>query len=95
MVATKNVTVSVPFWYVAGMDTLLSRITIDPAVCHGKPCVRGLRYPVEMLLELLSSGMSHDDILADYEDLEREDLLAVLAFAARLARTRRLQGVGP
>lgn len=77
------------------MDTLLSRVTIDPAICHGKPCVRGLRYPVEMLLELLSSGMTIDDILADYEDLEREDLLAVFAFAARLARTRRLQPVTP
>jgi uncharacterized protein (DUF433 family) len=65
------------------MDPLLSRITINPAVCHGKPCVRGLRYPVETLLELLSSGMTIDEILADYEDLEREDLLAVLAFAAR------------
>jgi uncharacterized protein (DUF433 family) len=72
------------------MDTLLSRITIDPAVCHGKPCVRGLRYPVETLLELLSSGMTIDEILADYEDLERDDLLAVLAFAAHLARTGRL-----
>jgi uncharacterized protein (DUF433 family) len=77
------------------MDPLLSRITIDPAVCHGKPCVRGLRYPVESLLELLSSGMSIDEILADYEDLERDDLLAVLAFAARLARTRRLHPVAP
>ncbi|HVK18554.1 MAG TPA: DUF433 domain-containing protein [Fimbriiglobus sp.] len=77
------------------MDQLLVRITIDPAVCHGKPCIRGLRYPVETLLELLSSGMSFDEILADYEDLERDDLLAVLAFAARLARTRRLQPVGP
>jgi uncharacterized protein (DUF433 family) len=77
------------------MDTRLSRITIDPAVCHGKPCVRGLRYPVETLLELLSSGMAIDEILADYEDLEREDLLAVLAFAARLAQTRRLQPVNP
>jgi uncharacterized protein (DUF433 family) len=70
------------------MDALLSRITIDPAICHGKPCVRGLRYPVEMLLELMSSGMTHEQILADYEDLEREDLLAVLAYAARLARAR-------
>lgn len=75
------------------MDHLLSRITIDPAVCHGKPCVRGLRYPVEMLLELLSSGMTFEQILADYADLERDDLLAVLAFAARLAQTRRLQPV--
>ena len=78
-----------------GMDALLSRITIDPAICHGKPCVRGLRYPVENLLELLSSGMTIDEILADYEDLERDDLLAVLAFAARLARTRRLHPVAP
>lgn len=63
------------------MDALLSRITIDPAVCHGKPCVRGLRYPVETLLELLSAGMTVDEILVDYEDLERDDLFAVLAFA--------------
>ena len=77
------------------MDTLLSRITIDPEICHGKPCVRGLRYPAETLLELLSSGMTIDEILADYADLERDDLLAVLAFAAQLARTRRLQPVAP
>ena len=72
------------------MDALLSRITIDPAVCHGKPCVRGLRYPVETLLELLSSGMTIDAILADYEDLERDDFLAVPAFAARLVAGRDL-----
>jgi uncharacterized protein (DUF433 family) len=62
---------------------LLTRITIDPDICHGKPCVRGLRYPVESLLELLSSGMTHDEILADYDDLEREDLHAVRAYAGR------------
>lgn len=77
------------------MDKLLSRITVDPVVCHGKPCVRGLRYPVETILELLSSGMTIDEVLADYEDLEREDLLAVLAYAARLAHTKRLQPVSP
>jgi uncharacterized protein (DUF433 family) len=77
------------------MDSLLARITMDPAICHGKPCVRGLRYPVETLLELLSSGMTPDEILSDYEDLEREDLLAVLAFAARLSQTKRLQSVEP
>jgi uncharacterized protein (DUF433 family) len=64
------------------LDTLFSRITIDPAICPGKPCVRGLRYPVEMLLDLLSSGMTPDQILADYEDLEREDLLAVLVMSS-------------
>src|SRR5262249_27914614 len=77
------------------MDPLLARITIDPAVCHGKPCIRGLRYPVETLLELLSSGMTIDEVLADYEDLERDDLLAAFAFAARLARTRRAHAVRP
>jgi uncharacterized protein (DUF433 family) len=77
------------------MTDLLSRITIDPAICHGKPCVRGLRYPVETLLELLSSGMTIEEILADYEDLERDDLLAVLAYAARLTQTKGLQPIGP
>jgi uncharacterized protein (DUF433 family) len=77
--------------YNRAMEALLSRITVDPSICHGKPCVRGLRYPVETLLDLLSSGMTFDQILADYQDLERNDLLAVLAFAAQLARTRRLQ----
>ncbi|MCY2995255.1 MAG: DUF433 domain-containing protein [Planctomycetota bacterium] len=77
------------------MDKLLSRITIDPSICHGKPCIRGLRYPVETLLELLSSGMTLDGILEDYEDLEREDLLAALAFAAKLSQTKRLQTVDP
>lgn len=61
---------------------------IDPQVCHGKPCIRGLRYPVK--LELLSSGMMIEDIPADYEDLEREDLLAALAFAARLSQVKRI-----
>jgi uncharacterized protein (DUF433 family) len=74
---------------------LLSRITIDPAVCHGKPCVRGLRYPVEMLLELLSSGMSFDEVLADYPDLERDDLRAVLAFAAKLSQIKGLGAMMP
>ena len=77
------------------MNPLLARITIDPSICHGKPCIRGLRYPVEMLLELLMPGMTPEEILADYEDLERDDLLAAIAFAARLAQTRRLVPVGP
>jgi uncharacterized protein (DUF433 family) len=63
----------------------LERITSDPAVCHGQPTIRGLRYPVELLLELLSAGMSIDEVLADYPDLERDDLLAALEFGA--ART--------
>jgi len=67
------------------------RITIDPAICHGKPCIRGLRYPVENVLEWLSSGMTIEAILSDYEDLEREDILAALAFAARLAYVNRVE----
>lgn len=60
----------------------LDRITSSPDICHGKPVVRGLRYPVSMLLELLSSGMTFEEILADYEDLERDDLLAALEYGA-------------
>ncbi len=76
------------------MADLLDRITIDPAIAHGKPVIRGLRYPVEMLLELLSSGMTIDDILADYGDLEREDLLAALAFATRMTQVKRIERIG-
>ena len=70
------------------MEDLLIRIEIDPEVCHGKPTIRGLRYPVEMILQLLSSGMSIEDILEDYEDLERDDILAVLTYAAKLSEVK-------
>ena len=72
---------------------LLSRITVDPNICHGKPCIRGLRYPVEMLLELLSSGMNFAQILADYSDLETDDLRAACAYGARLSRINRVEPV--
>ena len=72
---------------------LADRITIDPDVCHGKPTIRGLRYPVETILELLSSGMTCEEILADYEDLEREDILAALDFARRLSQVKRIEPV--
>lgn len=75
------------------MNNLLERITMDPQICHGKPVIRGLRYPVETMLELMSAGMTLDEILADYEDLEREDLLAVLAFATRLSQVKRMEPV--
>ena len=67
-----------------------TRIVIDPAICHGKPCIRGMRYPVENILELLASGMTTEEILADYEDLERDDILAVLSYAARLTHLKRM-----
>jgi uncharacterized protein (DUF433 family) len=69
------------------------RISIDPEICHGKPCIRGMRYPVEVILELLSSGMTMDEVLRDYDDLEREDILACLAFAARLTHIKRIQSL--
>jgi len=69
----------------------LNRIVIDPAICHGKPVLRGLRYPVETILELLSSGMSPEEILGDYEDLEREDILAALAYSARVTQIKRIE----
>ncbi len=70
---------------------LLNRITIDSAICHGKPCIRGLRYPVEMVLELLSSNMTESKILADYPDLEHEDIQASLLYASRLAKVQNIQ----
>lgn len=69
-----------------------SRITIDPDICHGKPCVRGLRYPVTMILELLASGMSHGEILDDYQDLQEEDIRACLQYAARLSDVKTTSG---
>jgi uncharacterized protein (DUF433 family) len=75
------------------IEKLIERITINPAICHGKPCIRNLRYPVEMVLELLSSGMTPEGILADYEDLERDDILAVLAFATRMSQVKRVEAV--
>jgi uncharacterized protein (DUF433 family) len=64
------------------------RIVIDAQVCHCSPCIRGLRYPVTMILELLASGMSHEEILTDYEDLEEDDLRACLQYAARIANVK-------
>jgi uncharacterized protein (DUF433 family) len=62
----------------------LDRITIDSNVCHGKPTIRGKRYPIESILELLASGMTIDELLIDYKDLEKEDFLACLEYAEKL-----------
>jgi uncharacterized protein (DUF433 family) len=64
----------------------ISRITLNPNVCFGKPTVRNMRYPVDMILDLLSSGMSSEEILEDYPDLEKEDIQACLAFASKLIK---------
>ncbi len=70
------------------MENLLQRITSNPEICHGKPCIRDLRYPVEMILELLSSDMDANDVLQDYEDLEKEDIKACMLFASKLSHVK-------
>ena len=62
---------------------LLKRITIDPEICHGKPTIRNTRYMVEAILEYLAGGDSTEDILEEFSDLQREDILACIAFAAK------------
>ena len=73
------------------MNPMSIRIASDPAICHGKPCIRGVRYPVESVLEWLGGGMTIEKILSDYPDLERDDILAALAYAARLAHVNRAE----
>ena len=70
----------------------LDRVTVDPTICHGATTIRGMRLRVQDVLELLASGMSYDEILADYDELERDDILAVLEFAA-LDSSARVQRV--
>ena len=70
--------------------SLLDRITIEPGKCGGKPCIRGMRIRVSDILEMLGDGVSMEEILADFPDLEREDILASLQFAARRSDIVRL-----
>jgi len=74
---------------------MFERITIDPEVYHGEPCIRGMRIPVYLIVELVAAGMSFDEILEAYPDLEEEDIKAALEYAAFVTeegriRTRRL-----
>lgn len=73
-------------------DKLLQRITVSPDVRFGKPCIRGHRITVEELLERLASGASPEQILDDYPQLERDDFLAIYAYAADLAAGRKIAG---
>ena len=66
------------------MENLIKRITIDPEVCHGKPVIRGLRYPVENMLELMAAGMTIEELLIDYPDFEKDDIPACLEYASKL-----------
>jgi len=73
------------------METILERITIHPDICHGKPVIRNKRYPVESILEYLAGGDSIEDILQEFSDLEREDILACLAFASLMMREKSIK----
>lgn len=73
--------------------TRLDRITVDPAICHGAPTIGGTRLRVQDVLELLASGMSYDEILSDYDELERDDILAALEYAALDSSARALRVV--
>ena len=69
-------------------DELLSRIAINPNVCFGKPCIRGHRIWVSLILDFLASGMTAEEILQEYPDLSRDDILACIAYGAEMARER-------
>lgn len=75
------------------MDNLIRRITINPGICHGKPSIRNMRYPVEMILDLLSAGMTHQEILSDYPALQEEDIKACLAYASRLIKIKSIHKI--
>lgn len=70
------------------MNPLLQRISIDPAVCGGKPCIKGTRIWVSLILDFLAEGMSEAELIAEYPQLAHEDVLAAIAYAAEAARER-------
>jgi uncharacterized protein (DUF433 family) len=70
------------------MNPLLRRISIDPAVCGGKPCIKGTRIWVSLILDFLAAGTTEADLLADYPRLTHEDVLAAIAYGAEAARER-------
>ncbi|NBC03441.1 MAG: DUF433 domain-containing protein [Bacteroidetes bacterium] len=67
---------------------LIDRITINPDICHGKPTIRNKRYPVELILDLLASGMTTEEILKDYPNLELEDIYACLKYASMVTKSK-------
>lgn len=70
------------------MNPLLQRITIDPAICFGKPCIRGTRIWVSLILDFLANGTTIEEILEEYPQLTKEDILAAIAYGAEMARER-------
>jgi uncharacterized protein (DUF433 family) len=73
------------------MNELLKRITVNPAVMTGLPCIRGMRIPATTILGLLASGATENEVLADYPDLEPDDVKACMAYAAWLTREREIE----
>jgi uncharacterized protein (DUF433 family) len=72
------------------MEKILNRITINPDVLHGKPCIRNMRFSVSQLLQLLSSGMTEEEILNDYNFLEKEDIQACILYASKMFDTKNI-----
>jgi uncharacterized protein (DUF433 family) len=70
------------------MNILLERISIDPNVCFGKPCIRGTRIWVSLILDFLASGSSMEEVLAEYPQLTMEDIRAAIAYGAEMSRER-------
>ena len=70
------------------MNELLNLISIDPSICFGKPCIRGTRIWVALILDLLAGGETQERILAEYQQLTREDILAAIAYGAEMSRGR-------
>ena len=75
------------------MESLIKRITINADVCHGKPTIRNMRYPVEMIMELLSSGMTWKEIMNDYPAIVEDDIRACLLYATKLSRVKTMHKV--
>ncbi len=69
-------------------DELLSRIAVDPQICFGKPCIRGTRIWVSLILDFLASGVTVEEMLENYPQLKREDVLAAIAYGAEISRER-------
>ena len=70
-----------------------NRITLNPEICHGRPTIRNTRYTVDLILDLLSSGMSENEIIEDYPILEKKDIQACLSFASQLSKVKTINRI--
>jgi uncharacterized protein (DUF433 family) len=78
------------------MDRLLERISVDPNVCFGKPCIRGTRIWVSLILDFLANGMTMEEVLAEYPSLTLKDIRAAIAYGAEMSRERYVEiPIGP